>query len=72
VEERKLNKGESEESEEVDDIELIFTTEETREMTLQEDLVPIEESWEPSMPPVETDISKCGVSQLSPTSSGKH
>ena len=39
LDERKLKKGESEESEEVDDIELIFTTDDTKEITLQEDLV---------------------------------
>lgn len=41
----KFSKGDSEESEEVDDIELIFTTGDTKElMNLQEDLVSIVES----------------------------
>ncbi|KAF6213003.1 hypothetical protein GE061_010717 [Apolygus lucorum] len=35
----KFSKGDSEDSEEVDDIELIFTTEDTKELNLQEDLV---------------------------------
>ncbi|XP_039293412.1 uncharacterized protein LOC111049194 [Nilaparvata lugens] len=41
----KITKGESEDSEEVDDIELIFTTEDTKELSaLQEDLVSIAET----------------------------
>lgn len=40
----RISKGDSEESEEVDDIELIFTTDDTKELGLQEDLVSIAES----------------------------
>uniref|UniRef100_A0A1B6CDQ1 CAP-Gly domain-containing protein n=1 Tax=Clastoptera arizonana TaxID=38151 RepID=A0A1B6CDQ1_9HEMI len=46
----KVSKGESEDSEELDDIELIFTTDDTKELSgLQEDLVSIAETetWQP-------------------------
>lgn len=72
----RISKGDSEESEEVDDIELIFTTDDTKELGFQEDLVSIAETdgwkkdedipaklkqtWSQSVL-VETDISKCGV-----------
>lgn len=49
----KVSKGESEDSEELDDIELIFTTDDTKELSgLQEDLVSIAETetWQPKPP----------------------
>ncbi|XP_014286097.1 uncharacterized protein [Halyomorpha halys] len=73
----RISKGDSEDSEEVDDIELIFTTDDTKELGFQEDLVSIAETdgWkhkDEDIPLklkqtwsqsvlVETDISKCGV-----------
>lgn len=73
----RISKGDSEDSEEVDDIELIFTTEDTKELGFQEDLVSIAETegWKQKDEDiqaklkqtwshsvlVETDISKCGV-----------
>ncbi|CAH0773829.1 unnamed protein product [Bemisia tabaci] len=56
-----------EETEEVDDIELIFTTDDTKELcTLQEDMVSINEAdaWQSKHSQsvfADTDISKCGV-----------
>ncbi|XP_065226435.1 uncharacterized protein LOC135849785 [Planococcus citri] len=68
-------KTDSEESEEVDDIELIFTTEDTKVISLHEELEPISDDGEPYESKseinhhgiatqsvlVETDISKCGI-----------
>ncbi|XP_065206390.1 uncharacterized protein LOC135835858 [Planococcus citri] len=69
------NKTDSEESEEVDDIELIFTTDDTNIINLHEELEPISDDGEPYESKleinhhgiatqsvlVETDISKCGI-----------
>lgn len=69
------SKTDSEESEEVDDIELIFTTEDTKGIGLHEELEPISDDGETYESKseihhqsvatqsvlVETDISKCGI-----------
>lgn len=52
------------ESEDIDDIELVFTTGETDPGSIHEDMVPIRDERKPPQTHtvlVETDISKCGV-----------
>ncbi|BES91985.1 Hypothetical protein NTJ_04793 [Nesidiocoris tenuis] len=65
----RLSKGSEDDSEEVDDIELIFMTDDTKDdLNMAEDLVPIVDDGcgkfvkrEGRSVLVETDISKCGV-----------
>ncbi|KAL0274708.1 UNVERIFIED_CONTAM: hypothetical protein PYX00_002772 [Menopon gallinae] len=60
------------ESEDIDDIELVFTTGETDPGAIHEDMVPIRDERKPQTHevPVETDISKCGVIDENDAASG--